>query len=336
MVAAFKLLPPPKDKIYFGAFPGFGGSEDQVSRQKIVDFETLVQKKSAWVYFSQNWYNGIVYPKEAIEMIYQSGHIPFVRLMPRSGDKQYVKEKTFSLQKIIDGKFDAALTAWAEEAKAEDIPLLIDFAVEPNGDWFGWSGKYNGGGTKDQYGDPDYPDGPERYRDAYRHIVDIFRKTGVQKVTWFFHFNYDSSPNREWNQPYYYYPGDGYIDWIGFSLYGVQSNTDNIDGMDFAAQLYQNAQNMKQFSDSKPVALLEFGVSEHLKASKGEWFRQAFHTILDNPYVTFSAISVWHENWENEDGSQSDLRVDSSPKALEAFKKEIANERFVSTVRFQE
>ena len=37
------------------------------------------------------------------------------------------------------------------------------------------------------YGDPYFPDGPERFRDAYRHIIDLFRKEDVKNITWCFH-----------------------------------------------------------------------------------------------------------------------------------------------------
>jgi hypothetical protein len=328
------LSAPQNNTIYFGAFADFGGSEDQVTHQKIANFEKLVGKKIAWAYFSQNWYSGIKYPKNSIHTIYESGSIPFVRLMPRSGDKQYTKEKQFSLENIINGMYDDDLIKWAEEAKLDGIPLLIDFAVEPNGDWFGWSGKYNGAGKTDGYGDPTYPDGPERYRDAYRHIIDIFRGVGASKATWFFHFNYISSPKSKWNQPYYYYPGDDYIDWIGFSLYGVQDNKENVMDMSFATQLASDSKNLKTFGTTKPVALLEFGVSENPKEDKDKWIREAFNVIMDNPYITFSAISVWHENWK--EGSRiSQLRIDSSEESLRTFKDLIKDKRFISKLRFK-
>ncbi len=190
-----KLLPPPEGSIYFGAFPDFGGSEDEVTTQKIKSFETLVGKKIAWAYFSQNWYNGIVYPKAAIHQIADSGTVPFVRLMPRNDENPGHAETTFSMLNIVEGKFDTQLKQWAHDAKEDNIPLLVDFAVEANGDWFPWSGVLNGGGTTDAYGDPDYPDGPEKFRDAYRHIITLFREEGVKHITWFFHFNYESSPD---------------------------------------------------------------------------------------------------------------------------------------------
>ena len=329
----YKLEKPPKEKIYFGAFPDFGGSEDNVSSKKIKDFENIVNKKIVWAMFSDNWFKkgGISYPKTSIHAIYSSGTLPYVRFMPRSNEEQYKKEKKYSLQNIIDGVFDKELHQWAKDAKEDNIPLLADFAVEANGNWFSWSGVLNGGAKTDNYGNPTYPDGPERYRDAYRHIIDIFRSEDVKHITWFFHYNYESFPNEEWNQPIYYYPGDDYIDWVGFSLYGAQTVDEDWNDLKFSTQLAKFSDSLKRIETKRPIALLEFGVTDgHLDGNKSAWFKDAFKTILKNRYVKFSAISIWHENWENEDGSMSELRVDSSKEAELTFKQLIHDNHFIS------
>ena len=330
-----KLLPPANHQIYLGAFPDFGGSEDEVTTGKIRDFEALTGRGIVWACFSNNWYNGIRYPGEHIHAIHQAGVIPMVRLMPRSSDRQGEAENTFSLQRIIDGDFDSDLHRWAQDAKLDGIPLLIDFAVEANGDWFGWSGVFNGGANTTGYGDPAYPDGPERYRDAYRHIIDIFNAEGVHHVTWAFHFNLGSFPNENWNQPKYYYPGDAYIDWIGFSLYGAQKVTEEWEGLEFSTQLAEHYGQISTVSQNKPVAVFEFGVTDgHPDGNKSVWWHDAFETILDNPYVSFGAVSPWHENWENEDGTFSLLRIDSSPASLAAFNSWAAHPNFTDTPYF--
>ena len=335
--AESKVLQIPEEgTLYFGAFPDFGGSEETVTVEKIRAFEALAGKKIAWAVFSQNWYGGITYPKSDIDAVVKSGSIPYVRLMPRSDEIQGHAERHFSMQHIIDGMFDAALRNWAKAAKRENIALLMDFAVEANGDWFPWSGIFNGGAVTDGYGDPDYPDGPERYRDAYRHIIDIFREENVTNVTWFFHFNLTSLPDEPWNQPRYYYPGDDYIDWVGFSAYGPMQVTEDPEGLLFSEQLEANAEHIADLHTQNPFAVLEFGMTDdHPSADKAVWFDDAFATILENPYVTFHAINPWHENWENEDETLSTLRVDSSPEVLATFRKWIADERFISELRFE-
>jgi len=330
-----KLLPPPKEKIYFGAFPDFGGSEHDVSTKKVKDFESLAGKKIAWAYFSQNWFNGIIYPKTHIHAINESGAVPFVRLMPRTDEVQGRGEEHFSMQNIIDGKFDKELTKWAKDAKKDNIPMLVDFAVEMNGNWFQWSGVFNGGAKTDGYGNPTYPDGPERFRDAYRHIIDIFRAQGVKHITWFFHADHGTYPNESWNKAKNYYPGDEYIDWIGFSMYGVQEVTEPWEGLAFSTQLEMHYKDIKAISHTKPIALLEFGVTDnHPDVNKSKWLDDAFSTILNNPYITFDAISPWHENWENEDGTFTKIRLDSSEEVKATFRKWIGNDRFISKLNF--
>jgi len=323
-----KLLEAENDKIYFGAFPDFGGSEDIITTERITDFNNLTEKNIVWAYFSNNWFKGITYPKDDIHTIHEQGIIPFVRLMPRSSEEQGIEEKTFTMQNIIDGKFDKEIKKWAQDAKEDDIALLIDFAVEMNGDWFSWSGYFNGQGTKDQYGDPNYFDGAERYRDAYRHIIDIFREENVNNITWFFHADIHSIPEEEWNKAKYYYPGDEYIDWIGVSIYGAQD--ENIDYWEsFSDILKERSQSILEISEEKPFAVLEFGVSDkNPLGTKEEWLQDAFETILENKYIEFKAISYWNENWEEEDGSQALIRIDSSAESLETFKKYIADPRF--------
>ncbi len=329
-----KLLKPLNGQIYFGAFPDFGGPEDNVTKERILDFENLSGTKIVWAYFSQNWFNGIKYPKREIHEIYEQGIVPFVRLMPRSSEEQFVVEKKFSLENIINGKFDTDLKSWAKEAKEDNIPLLLDFAVEPNGDWFSWSGFYNGKGTKDGYGDLNYYDGPERYRDAYKHIINIFKEEDVKNITWFFHVDIYSNPNEDWNSPKYYYPGDDYIDWIGVSVYGPQ-NTGEDYWETFSEILKNRYKSILDISTQKPFALLEFGVTDASPyGEKAEWLKDAFETVLNGRYIKFDAISYWNENWEEENGSKAFIRIDSSKANLDMFRLYAQNKKFISIPRF--
>jgi len=258
VIENFKLLPDPNG-IYHSAFPDFGAEEENITIQQIEEFESLADKKIVWAYFSNNWIEGIVFPLKDVETISQSGKIPFIRIMPRSKFGEYEAESLYSMQKIIDGTFDEELRLWAIAARDTGIPLLAEFGTEVNGMWFPWNGYYNGADTKDAYGDVNFPDGPERFRDAYRHIIDICRQNGVNNITWFFHINAYGEPFEEWNLAKNYYPGDDYIDWLGVSIYGLLTKEGR----------YQNFQEI--LSDvypelvaitDKPIAILEFGIRE--------------------------------------------------------------------------
>ncbi len=307
-----------KDKIYFGAFPDFGGREDNVSLENIEDFERLVGKEIAWAYFSNNWDKGINYPEKEINEIYSMGIIPFVRLMPRSKIEEDYKEEVYSLENIYNGKFDKEIEEWARKARDSEIPIFIDFGVEVNGKWFPWSGYYNG------------RDG-EKFKKVYRHVVDIFNKENVTNVFWFFHVNVPSDPDEEWNKMYKYYPGDNYVDFIGLSVYGPL-NPDE-DCVYFSDLMKDNWEEIKKIGN-KPLFVLEFGVTDgHKECEKGKWLKDAFETILNGGYG-FAGISYWHENWEEYDGVYGTLRVDSSNESLKVFRKYINDSRFLGRIEF--
>ncbi len=252
-------LAAPVSGIYHAAFPDFGGTEDVVTADRMNDFVELSKKDIVWAYFSNNWISGIKFPEKAVKTISAAGKIPFIRLMPRTGFEEYAADSLYSMQKIIDGDFDNELTQWAKDAADTGIPLLAEFGTEVNGSWFPWNGLYNGAGQTNAYGDTGVADGPERFRDAYRHIIDICRKNGAVNITWFFHIDADSEPDEAWNDFENYYPGDDYIDWIGVSVYGPQEEGDEY--REFSETLDKVYQRMTKLTD-KPIAILEFGVTE--------------------------------------------------------------------------
>ncbi len=258
-------LEPPSSGIYHAAFPDFGGTEDQVSGDRITSFEDLAGKEIVWAYFSNNWYDdsgnpAIEFPSAAVSAIHDAGRVPFIRMMPRSNFDEGGPDPVYTMAKIISGDFDDDLRQWAQDAAAAGIPLLVEFGTEVNGSWFPWNGLYNGGGTTDGYGDSSFPDGPERFRDAYRRIRDICDDEGAGNITWFFHVDAYGEPEEEWNSIENYYPGDDYVDWIGVSVYGPQERGE--DYQEFSQIMADIYPRVAALSSDKPLAVLEFAVTE--------------------------------------------------------------------------
>ena len=308
-----KKLIAKKDKIYFWAFQYFWNLENEVSEKKLKDFENLIWKKPAFAYFSQDFSTEwILFPKKSVETIVKFWEIPFIRLMP---SMVYEKnKKNYNLKDISNWKFDEKFRIWAREAKKINSPIMIDFAVEANWDWFFYGNK------------------PQDFKKAYRHIIDIFREEKVENITWFFHFNLESFPNESWNKPKNYYPWDDYIDWIWFSLYWAQSPDE--ENIYFKEILSKNYKDVLEVSQNKPIALIEFWVADFNPNYKKEiWLEKTFQTIFKNPYIKFSMISVWHEKWENTNNF-SDLRINSSKKSLEVYKKYLNKNIFENNLEF--
>jgi hypothetical protein len=317
-----KVLPPAHG-MYHAAYPGFCGSEDCVSAGRIRAFEQLARKRLAWAYFSDNWFDGIHFPDDEVRAIWSVHHtIPFIRMMARANWSEGCTDTTYSLQKIVDGRFDPDLRAYARAAADSRIPLMIEFGTEANGDWFPWSGACNGGADG----------GPARFRAAYRHIVDIFRHEGARNVTWVLHLDASPSPAASWNRMAAYYPGSRYVDWVGLSAYGPQQPGDPWDS--FAAVFGPGYRELAGAAPGKPIALLEFGVISELGHDKAAWITAALHEMASGRYPRLKAESYWHSNWTNDAGvGPSIMRIDSSPETLAAYRAAIASSMFVTVPR---
>jgi hypothetical protein len=257
--ASGKLTLPASPDIYLAAFPFFGNEEDVVTAERITEFEALAGRPITWAYFSDNWIGGISFPSANVQTIIAAGRVPFIRMMMRS-TFDGPPDPVYSLQDILDGDYDAQLSQWATDAKNCGSPLLVEFGTEVNGEWFPWNGRWNGGGSTVGYGDPALADGPERFRDAFRHIRTLCDDAGAANITWFYHVNYDSWPEESWNDMAAYYPGDDWVDWIGISVYGPQTPMEQyqnfVDLMDAAYP------DLEAISATKPLAILEIGIAE--------------------------------------------------------------------------
>ncbi len=340
-----KIAPPLKG-VYQSAITDFGGTEDEVTAKKIIDFEKLIGKKIVWAYFSNNWGKGIKFPDKSVKVIHSLGIVPFIRMMPRTTFTDGVQDPQFTLQKIIDGKFDNNLTKWALAAKKTNIPLMVEFGTEVNGKWFPWSGILNGGGTTNKYGNPNYPDGPERFRDAYRHIIDLFRKENVTNITWAFHVYPpdDLGDNKilkqSWNNIKNYYPGDNYIDWIGASIYGSFERGDSWNS--FTKLLDKTYPILASVSPKKPLAVFEFGVLEDpSEGNKSTWIQEALNSIKDGRYPRIKAISYWDEKWNDctivclpKINGEIDLRLNSSTASIDTYRKIISSPLFLTDAQY--
>jgi hypothetical protein len=321
----------PEGGCLLGVYPGWGAHEDEVRAEKLQEFEKLSGKEVAFSPFSSFWGRRNV-ASQPLKEIARCGAIPILRLMPW-GEPYWGSgyQPAFSLQSIVDGAHDGFLTQWTEVIRRHGGPIMVVFGPEMNGDWFSWSGVFQGGADTAAFGDSRQADGPERYIAAYRHIVDLFRRKEVKNVSWLFQANYKSHPDEPWNGIEAYYPGDAYVDWVGISLYGVQFQDEPWHG--FGVLMDPAYKALLRLFPHKPLMLAEWGVGEWpRKGDKAAWYREVLEK-LETTYPRISAAVVWHHCWKNTDGTYSNLRIDSSPEALEAYRAGVGRGHYLAPGR---
>ena len=323
---------PAKGYLYQGVYPGgLTGEEDDITLKDLQSFEGTVGKTAAWVYFSNNWYRSRKFPLDTATWIREAGSIPFIRLMLRSSSEEDQREPVFTLQNIIDGKFDKDLHAWCTSARDFGTPILAEYGTEVNGSWFSWNGVWNGAGTINGYGDPAQPDGPERFKDAYRHIIQICRDESAKNITWVFHVNDGDVPKESWNQFENYYPGDEWVDWIGVSVYGALTPGDPT-WPTFREEMDAIYPRLTALTPDKPIALLEFGVTKNNPlGDQALWARTTLGDITSLRYPRLIGFSWWNEMWENDDNldHNTTMRVQDNPALASVFQELIGKNPIV-------
>jgi Glycosyl hydrolase family 26 len=277
-----------------GAMTDESGNEDG-NAHLVNAFNNLAGKKIGVAFFSDNWFDGIHFPLDECISIRTTGAVPFIRIQNWIRYGSALSDAgPYTHKNIIAGMFDSELRAYAQAAKSFGTTLIIEYGVEVNGNWFPWS-----------------QEGPEPYKAAYRHIVNLFREQGVTNVRWAFHV--DATDN---NNGYKWYPGDDIIDWIGTSCYGDESKKGCIGTL-------QNIYNsFASISTTKPLGIFEWGIGDAIDTAN------TLHIVAtDSTYSRIKLLMIWNEHIKGE----PDRRINVNPENLQAYRTGIANQVYVST-----
>lgn len=282
-------------------------------------FETLAQKDIAIEMFFIGWPSN--FPSTKCNEISTNGAIPHITWMPQ------VSGSPYPLDGIINGTYDNYINNFANGAKTFGKPLFIRLGHEFNGDWYTYGGANNGGGTLNGFGDPTKADGPERFIAAYKRVHDLFAAQGVTNVVWVWCLNNGSSPGTDWNVPENYYPGDSYLDWIGFDGYnfGTSQTWSNWVGFwDIYYPMYN-----KFVSYNKPIMIAEYASVEN-GGNKADWIRNAYlSTRFSFPKI--KAIT-WFHIAKTEGTVFTDWRINSSTSALAAYQTALSDPYYLGSV----
>ncbi|OGM33138.1 hypothetical protein A2962_05185 [Candidatus Woesebacteria bacterium RIFCSPLOWO2_01_FULL_39_61] len=210
--------------------------------------------------------------------------------------KEGMNQSVDYLKEINDGKLDSYLSNFAQQVKGYSSPVILRFAHEMNGNWYPWGNR------------------PLEYKEAYRKVVDTFRKEGAANVRFMWSINHESVPPEAISNSSKYYPGDSYVDIIGLDGFNFGSSKGSSNWKSFP-ELFSSSYNFVTTRyPSKPVMISEVASTE-LGGNKSAWVNDMFTRLAVVPKV--SEI-IWFNLIK-----ETDWRIDSSQSSLQSFKKNL-------------
>lgn len=252
------------------------------------DFGTNPQ----YVLFFRDLNTGRGFPTERIENAHDRGMTPVISLeISRWGRGN----DTGFLQEVANGKFDEFFRQWAIDAKQCDLPVILRFGFEMNGDWFPWGSQ------------------PELFVKAWKRSHDIFKKVGCENIQWMF------SPNVLWDKRtaksdlYNYYPGEGYVDLIGIDGYNFGDHHDKWHKWQSYEEVFEKTiRACMKFN--KPVYISEIGCADDRR--KAVWIKDFLSKVSQDDRIE----GFIYFNHYNPRKGEPNWRIDSDPLTLKLFR----------------
>jgi beta-mannanase len=213
-----------------------------------------------------------------------------------------VDQSAYRLKDIAAGKYDDYIQSWAYGLRDYPGPVFLRFAHEMNGNWYPWAGGQNG-------------NTPADYIAAWRHVHDVFDRTGATNVRWVWCPYAQDFPAA--NSLESFYPGRRYVDVIALDAYNWGTGASQPGGLPLSrgAGIWQTVDQLldKPYQrllklGPQPVWLAEIGSAEQ-GGDKAAWLHSLLFTRL---YARVTAV-VWFN-----DDKERNWRLDSSPTAIAA------------------
>jgi len=278
--------------VFFGIFRESGSSAlaDTVASD--------LRFQPASILWFMSWGSQADFPASDVKAMAQKGILAHIAWEPWDTAKAFDAADQIHLQDILDGKWDAYVSKWAKAAKDADVPVLLRWGHEMNGNWYPWAPALNGQDAS-------------LYVKAYQHVHDLFVAQGATKVQWIWCINNDSVPNETWNAPAALYPGDAYVDWMGLDGYNWGTGVSYGSWRSFSNLFSSAYDKVQAIAPAKPIIIAEFA-SAVTGGDKAAWIQDLFQTLP----VTFPKVKAF--TWFDVQKEQ-DWRIHSSDAAFQAF-----------------
>jgi mannan endo-1,4-beta-mannosidase len=213
-----------------------------------------------------------------IAAIMTDGAMPLIQLNPFN----------FSLAAIASGRYDGYLERFGTTIGQIGQRVVVSFAAEANGTWYGWSCHHTSAAT---------------YVAAWRHVHNVVSRYDKNSVIWMWDVNVNFPGScalaARW-------PGAAYVNWVGVDGY-LRHRSDT-----FATVIAPTITTLRA-STGKPVLIAETGVPDVPQAAP--WLRSIFAGAESIPGV----IGLVYFDYASHNG---DYNLQQDPSALAVFSRE--------------
>lgn len=199
------------------------------------------------------------------------------------------------LKEVADGEFDDLLRQWAREAQACNLPVILRFGFEMNGNWFPWGSQ------------------PETFVVAWRRAYAIFKAEGCETVKWMFSPNVLWDKRTEKNDLDTYYPGADYVDLLGLDGYNFGDHHDKWHQWQGYEEVFERTiRACLKFN--KPIYISEIGCADG--PEKAAWIEDFLNKISRDERLE----GFIYFNHHNPRKKEPNWRLDSDANSFKVFR----------------
>ena len=286
-----------------GCYIGAFIERDTNVNGNIPAFEDLTKKKHA-SYFTYVGY-GRPFPSEWFGKVTSNDAAPHIAFEPNNG-----------LAEVVDGAY---LRAWARDAARTKRPIFLRWASEMNGAWM-----------KNRYGGT-----PELYKEKFALVSRIMKEEAPNVAMVWTPF---AEPSRLIPE---YYPGDGWVDWVGVNIYSVYVHNGDPNQPSFDEDPVQFLRTVYDlYGARKPVHVSEYAATIWCKGSNADTVDWAiekakrFYLALRDDYPRVKSV-----NWFCLDAAQAGLANNNysllaDGRMLATYRQLVADPHFLSRVYY--
>jgi beta-mannanase len=210
-------------------------------------------------------------------------------------------QPAYSLAAIAGGTYDAYVQQWAQAARAWGKPFYLRLAHEMNGDWYPWGYGVNGNTAA-------------QFVAAWQRLWRHFQAVGATNVRWVWCPNVagrgkHGSASNAFSS---FYPGDGYVGWIGLDGYNWGTTQPWSSWQDLATVFGASYGPITRLT-TKPLMIGEMASAE-AGGNKANWITTGLGSTIPAKFPRIRAVIWFDENKE------TDWRVESSAASLAAYR----------------